>query len=361
MSSDIQAKIDAHCAVLRTLQSERGLFLASAKGVSTGYDKAWLRDNFYTCLAFEKTGQWDVVQRCWRALLDVLVKHKEKIAWATKHRPLQTWQYIHARYNPETFEEFWEEWGNKQNDAVGAILFKLGDLEASGHGVVSTDEDKEILNLLVKYVGMIEYWHDPDSGMWEENEEVHASSVGAVLAGLKSVKRLSYVTVPDDYIRKGEHALYNDLLPRESFNKFADLAQLSLFYPYDLLPGHLSDHVLENIEYHLTKDRGVIRYKLDRYYNRNKDGYSEEAEWTMGLSWLSIIYARRGNLEKADYYLAEVEKTITKDGLLPELYYANSEKFNDNTPLGWSESLYVVALLEVAEAHKGRISKIGFK
>lgn len=350
MSPDVQSKIDAHLRVIASLQAQSGLFLASASNVTTGYNKAWLRDNFYTCLAFEKVGQFDVVKKCWRAMLDVLVKHKGKIAWAAHNRPHATFQYIHARYHPETFEEFWEEWGNKQNDAVGAILYELGNLEVSGNGVVSNDDDREMINLLVQYVGMLEYWHDPDSGMWEENEEIHASSVGAILAGLKSVKRLSYVSVPDEYIKKGEEALYNHLLPRESKNKFADLAQLSLFYPYDLLPGHLSDHILEDIEYHLTKERGVIRYKLDHYYNRNADGYSEEAEWTMGLSWLSIIYAQRGNLEKAKKYLAQVERTITKEGLLPELYYSNEDRPNENTPLGWSESLYVIALLELEKA-----------
>lgn len=346
MQKEIQGKIDAHLENIRKLQSKSGLFLASAENVSTGYDKAWLRDNFYTSLAFEKTGHFDVVKKCWRAMLNVLVKHKGKIEWAARHKPHATYQYIHARYHPETFDEFWEEWGNKQNDAVGAILFEIGNLEMMGEGVVSNEEDKKLLNLLVQYVEKIEYWHDPDSGMWEENEEVHASSVGAVVAGLKSIKRLEYVSVPDELIKKGEHALYNGILPRESRHKFADLAQLSLFYPYELLPGELAAVILNDIEYHLTKDRGVIRYKLDRYYNKNKDGYSEEAEWTMGLSWLSIIHARRGNKEKAAYYLSEVEKTITKDNLLPELYYSNSADYNGNTPLAWSESLYVIALLE---------------
>ena len=50
------------------------------------------------------------------------------------------------------------------------------------------------------------------------------------------------------------------------------------------------DSILHNVEYHLLKERGVIRYKGDRYYNKNKDEVSEEAEWTFGLSWLAIIY-----------------------------------------------------------------------
>src|SRR3989344_2321842 len=105
--------------------------------------------------------------------------------------------------------------------------------------------------------------------------------------------------------------------------------------------------ILENVEYHLTRDRGVIRYKLDRYYNRNEDGYSEEAEWCFGLSWLAIIYAERGDKDRAYYYLRQAQKTVTPEGLVPELYYSHTDNPNGNTPLGWSESMYVVALKKV--------------
>jgi hypothetical protein len=32
---------------------------------------------------------------------------------------------------------------------------------------------------------------------------------------------------------------------------------------------------------------------------------------------------------------------------VPELYYSHTDKPNDNTPLGWAESMYVVALEKV--------------
>jgi phosphorylase kinase alpha/beta subunit len=92
----------------------------------------------------------------------------------------------------------------------------------------------------------------------------------------------------------------------------------------------------------------VIRYKTDKYYNKNSvDGWSEEAEWVMGFPWLSIIYAKRGNKEKAMEYLRKTENLFI-DGKLPELYYSNSREPNENIPLGWAESLYVVALIECA-------------
>ena len=102
------------------------------------------------------------------------------------------------------------------------------------------------------------------------------------------------------------------------------------------------------MEYHLQRERGVIRYKGDRYFNKNEDGWSEEAEWTFGLSWLAIIYEKRGEMEKAQGYIDQAKEIATKKGL-PELYFSNSDMFNENTPLGWSESLFIVALHDLNE------------
>lgn len=338
--------IDQHLDILKNLQYESGLFAASSKEVSTGYDKSWLRDNFYECLAFIVLNDWDTVEKTYDALLDIFLKHEDKIDWAIQKQPEHRHQYIHARFNPETFEEFWEEWGNKQNDSIGAILFMIGKLEHHHKRTVLESEDHiRITNKLIKYLESIEYWHDRDSGMWEENEEVHASSVGACVAGLKEIKNLPKIEVPEELIKKGEDAL-NGLLPRESEGKFADLAQLSLIYPYNVVSTEHRDQILNNVEYHLLRERGVVRYKNDYYYNGNPDGHSEEAEWTFGLAWLAIIYEQLGNIEKAKELLDKMISLDTQDGM-PELYFSNSPKYNENTPLGWTESLFLVALHEM--------------
>ncbi|MBM3272400.1 glycoside hydrolase family 15 [Candidatus Kaiserbacteria bacterium] len=339
-----------HLKILETLQFRSGLFAASAKNVNTGYDKAWLRDNFYECIAFEVVGDWDTVRKTYRAILDIFKKHEYKIDYAVSKKPEYTHQFIHARYHPETFDEYWEEWGNKQNDSIGCILFKVGELERREPGSIIKDEtDVRVLQKLVWYLSTLEYWHDRDSGMWEEDQEVHASSVGACVAGLVSIKGISGIEVPDELIEAGKAALAK-LLPRESERKFVDLALLSLLWPYDVVTPEQRRLVLENVEYHLLRERGVIRYKGDRYYNKNDDGWSEEAEWTFGLSWLAIIYEKMGDEGKAAEYLEKAKATVTKKGV-PELYFSNSNKFNDNTPLGWSESLFIVALHDVNEAH----------
>ncbi|MDB5175167.1 MAG: glycoside hydrolase family 15 [Candidatus Saccharibacteria bacterium] len=338
--------IQRHLDNLRKLITPTGLFLASSKNVETGYDKAWLRDNVYEALAFEYAGEWDVVAKAYHTLLDIFDKHIDKINWATTNKPFESWQFIHARYNPETLEEFWESWGNKQHDAVGAVLFKLADFEAKGRSVLRDDTDRRTVQTLIYYICNVEYWHDADSGMWEENEEVHASSIGAVVAALKKWKEVGGMDVDQDAIDRGEAALLA-LLPRESEAKFTDLALLSLIYPYNVVSPDMAQQIVDNLVYHLTKEKGVMRYKFDAYYNKNVDGYSEEAEWCFGLSWLAIAYKMLGNNDEAEHYLQKAAETVTKDGKIPELYMSHSDEANENTPLGWSESMYVAALYEV--------------
>jgi GH15 family glucan-1,4-alpha-glucosidase len=346
MTFDFDTEIRQHLDVVRSLQKPTGVFTASAHDVETGYDKAWLRDIYFITLGFLETGDLPPVQKAAKALLTVFVKHKDKINWAIEHKPHYAWQYIHARFHPETFEEYWEEWGNSQNDAVGEVLNILVTLEQLGAGVIETDEERDMVQKIIDYLVALEYWQDADNGIWEENMEVHASSIGSCVAALEKAQTLPGLSVPQSAIDLGKEALRN-LLPRESETKFCDLALLTLIYPFAVTTEAETQEILKNVEYHLTKDRGVIRYKFDRYYNANSDGYSEEAEWCFGLSWLAIIYAERGEREKAYYYLRKAKGAVTPDGKVPELYYSNSDRPNENTPLGWAESMYVVALEKV--------------
>lgn len=349
MAIDFGTEIAAHLAEIRALRKPTGVFTASAHSVATGYDKAWLRDNYFTVLGFYETGDLETTRETARALLGVFTKHADKINWAIEHKPYETWQYIHARFHPETFEEYWEEWGNRQNDAVGEVLDLICMLELRGVTVAETDEERRMVQKIIDYLVNIEYWHDADNGIWEESLEVHASSIAACVAALKKAAQITWLTVPEGVIERGEAAL-RALLPRESHNKFADLALLSILYPFREATEEETVVMLRNVEYHLTKDKGVIRYKTDRYYNNNTfDGWSEEAEWCMGLSWLAIIYAERGDRERATLYLEHARATITLDGKIPELYYSHTNRPNENTPLGWAESMYVIALKKVQE------------
>jgi len=321
---------------LKALQYDSGLFAASNKNAATGYNKAWIRDNIYEALGLEHVKDFESVKKTYTALFDVLLKHEYKIDHAIRQKPEYCYQYIHARYCPFTFNEFHEEWGNKQNDAIGALLFKVGDLLNKGVMVIRDKNDLRILQKLVHYLASIEYWHDKDNGIWEQNEEVHASSVGACIAGLKKISR--YVDVPDFLIKNGEQAI-NRLLPRESETKNVDLALLSLIYPYNIVNDEQRKQILCNVESMLVREKGVVRYLGDNYYNKNG-----EAEWTFGFSWLAKIHKDLKNDKRFNYYLKKTHKAINRKGEFPELYFANTNKHNENSPLGWSQAMYLAAI-----------------
>jgi GH15 family glucan-1,4-alpha-glucosidase len=322
--------------ILKNLQCSNGLCMASKQTVKTGYNVAWIRDNIYESLGFEVTKKKKRLKKVYWALLDILLKHEYKIDWAIRQRPKYHFQYIQARYDPFTFDEIWGDWGNKQNDAVGALLFKIGDLESKGWKIIRDENDKRILQKLVRYLESIQYWQDYDNGMWEENEEIHASSVGACVAGLKKISQI--VEVPPELIQKGKETL-KGLLPRESAAKEVDMALLSLIYPYNVVEREMALQILRNVEEKLVRRKGVVRYPGDAYYNNG-----QEAEWTKGFPWLAIIYKKLGDTTKYAHYIGKTLEVMNEKGEMPELYYANSDYHNENTPLGWSQALYLVML-----------------
>lgn len=310
-----------------------GLFPA-ATDKGTGYSRVWIRDNIYTILGFDAQGDRQTVINALHGLLDIMLEHEEKIDWMIKQpHPKLRWRYIHPRYDKDG-KELYEEWGNKQNDAIGALLWKIGTLSKEAP-VIRNEDDKRIVQKLVQYLEAIEYWHDADNGMWEENEEIHASSIGACVAGLNAVADLAHV--PLHLIAHGEQAL-QQLLPRESITKEVDLALLSLIYPYRVVSREQAQQIIDNIEQHLLREKGVIRYKGDYYYNKNG-----EAEWTMGLPWLAICHHMLGSTMQHAYYIRKTLEAVNDQGALPELYFSNSDKHNDNSPLMWAESLRIIA------------------
>lgn len=337
-------KLEKSYKILESLRQENGLYLASS---SSFYSYVWLRDSFYEVLPYIDK-DCDTYEKTYWAILDILKHYSWKIKIHTTQKPQHIHEYIHPRYSSDG-REIDMEWGNAQHDAIGAILFGIGRGEEFGKKIIRDQEDLDLVQDLVWYLDTCEYWRDPDNGMWEENREVHASSVGACVAGMYAVQDL--VSVSYTNIRKGLKAL-EDIYPRESETKAVDLAQLSLVYPYCVLSKTDAEYLVKKIEKNLLRKNGVIRYAGDSYYysmfednrGREKEYYlGKEAEWTFGLPWLSLCYMQFGDYETAKKYLDWTESVMLENGNLPELYYAGTDVANPNTPLGWSNAMYILA------------------
>lgn len=332
-------------AIMDSLRLPNGLYIASP---SKDYADIWLRDSCYEVMPYLDKS-CDRYQKTYQRLLDLFRDYEWKLDIHQTQKPYEQWEFIHAKYNAHTVKEIDKPWGHHQLDAIGAILHGIGEGEKAGKRIIRDPKDIEIIQKLVGYLICVEYWDSPDNGMWEEWREIHSSSVGACVAGLKAVKDIVYV--PDEIILKGYDTLAG-LFPIESADRPADLAQLSLIYPYKMFLPHEAETIIKRVETLLLRKNGVVRYLGDSYYATNEnDGryhklthyYGNEAEWTFGLPWLSLCHLQLGNMEKAKEYLEWTERVMLPDGSLPELYFTGTNDYNGNTPLGWANALYIMA------------------
>jgi hypothetical protein len=97
----------------------------------------------------------------------------------------------HIRFEGETLSEIASErWAHAQNDALGYFLWLSCRLAASG-GLEPDAETVAVLSRLVRDFEAIRFWQDEDSGHWEEMRKLSASSVGAVVEGLRAFLALT--------------------------------------------------------------------------------------------------------------------------------------------------------------------------
>lgn len=356
---------EAHCMSAKVFAEKVRSDLRVDKGYlaapSVDYRYIWDRDTVYASLpdTFLDPGRYAAAIR---GLLDISISDEasyRKLEWLIKDPPrcgsADAWRFPHAKHNPDGSETT-EPWGHKQYDAYGAKLFAIGDGERRGIGIIRGDDDLRIINLYARFLYACRFWEDPDFGMWEEGDdpslglfryEVHASSIGAVRAGLASVSRFLEAEekeMTEEAIFLADRTLAG-LLPRESQRKEVDLSLLSLVFPYNLVREDLADEIIGLIESRLLGEKGVCRYRGDIFHAFE----NREAEWPFGLYWLALSHARRGRFGKAADYLRWGDSVCLADDdrPFPELYVGGRYP-NDHAPLGWCASMCLMARRAVA-------------
>ena len=389
MGSMIQDQLE----LLEPMIAPNGAVFASPNG---HYRAHWVRDGLYVLTGALYAGRRDLTRDLIRAPFGIFHKHRARIRQGIRRRPGKNYEYLHARYHPGHFDEFEGEWGHNQLDMIGLFLYLVAKLPGQGIDPFrpgSRYEDKLLINQMTRYLETLKWWSCSDFGVWEEAPKQNSSSVGAVLAGLQAVSELEDddLFFNEAQLGKGRKAL-DKLLPDEAAGRECDLAQLSLIWPYGVLSEEQAAAVLGRIEERLVRERGVIRYVGDGYYNatderlirtadsktglelvdyREEDRKSfpaetegSEAQWPLGLAWLSIVYSKlakerfmrdagHGEFEdKARGYLEKLkacavpapDKTV---GYIPELYV--DDRPNINTPLTWATAFAIVAAVTYSE------------
>lgn len=400
-----------------------GLYSAAGSagpGDASGYQHVWVRDNVHVAHAHFVCGDQASAGRALSALMTYFHKHRsrlETIIALKKANETAAKGFVdvpmnrpHIRFEGPTLTELKQQWPHAQNDALGYFLWCYCKFMQEGL-VEPGDEERACLILFPLYFEAIEYWQDRDSGHWEEARKVSASSIGAVVAGLRELQRMlekdpDWARVAEDKFQldsnrmqvlraKGEEALRR-ILPREALEPEAcyrryDSALLFLIFPLEVVDGTMADTILEDVQTHLQGDHGIRRYLGDSYWfpdykkvpesERTAD-FSEnqavrdawvrvgqEAQWCIFDSIVSVIYGRRrtrcakvGNadgaarfLELQTHYFNRAISQLTfgfrgvGDYKMPEAYYLENGRYvpNDHTPLLWAQANLWMAVKEM--------------
>jgi GH15 family glucan-1,4-alpha-glucosidase len=398
--ASIKELLDAHKAHEITPLAH-GLFAASpsqADNSMTGYQNVWVRDNIIVANSFRLRGIPEPAIACIQGLSRFFERQRKRFEEIISDREqlvkVNVNRRPHIRFSAATLDELPDKWAHAQNDALGqALWFRF--LLANAGTLPVTPEEWEVYMLFPAYFEAIGYWHDQDSGAWEEGLKINNSSVGAVVAGLEELRR--YLNAPQskkelgakklgeldkkklaEMIAKGRERL-DSTLPFESPpDRLVDGALLFLIHPLGVVTSrHMQDAILNLVQARLRGDIGIKRYAGDSYFCQDYDewfapeqmsvDFSDglafrnaflkpecEAQWCIFDPLLSIIYGERHLANRADsksfekqiYYFNRSLRQVTAKGECPELYYLKNGKYvpNAHTPLAWTQANQAVAL-----------------
>jgi phosphorylase kinase alpha/beta subunit len=399
---------------------ENGLFPAAAltsEQEYTGYNNVWVRDNIYLAYSHYVVGQSKVAIKAVNTLLAYFKKYQGRFEEIIGGRvnPDKVMERPQIRFDGSNLEEIDQEWNHAQNDALGYFLWFYCKL-AREKLIKPQPDDLEIIALFPFYFQVIRYWQDEDSGHWEEDRKIEASSIGVVIAGLKELKQLLTDTrlasqckykdksesvtseFLDELINQGTAAL-NQILPSECIQpapqqRRYDAALLFLIYPLQVVEGEMADQILNDVIENLQGDYGIRRYLGDSFWCRDykdipeairtdisskreqwfKDKSrelktGEEAQWCIFDPIVSAIFGLKFQktnqeeyLEQQTHYLNRSLGQITgKDCEFgefkcPELYYLQNGRYvpGDATPLLWTQANLRIALKMMEQSLRQR-------
>jgi phosphorylase kinase alpha/beta subunit len=377
-----------------------------AAAALSGYGNVWVRDNVYVALAHESAGLTDLARTAIESLASFYLKYRSRFELIVNGQadPSVPMNRPQVRFDGVNLSEISTGWSHAQNDALGYFLWMYCRLAASGHLIPNA----ELLVLFALYFEAIRYWEDEDSGHWEERRKVEASSIGAVVAGLRALRPLaakgmlsgcqfgSRIVALDDLDRligAGDQAL-TSILPSECIQpdpkkrRRYDSALLFLAYPLNVINDSVGQQIVNGIVDHHEGEHGIRRYLGDSYWTADyKDKLArealtadvsehqeerdalakpgEEAQWCIFDPIISIIAGRRYlftgdpiDLERQTRHLNRSLGQITGPGCpqgemrCPEAYYLEHGSYvpNDHVPLLWTQANLWLALLAMEKS-----------
>jgi GH15 family glucan-1,4-alpha-glucosidase len=340
--------------VLKAGQADTGAFVASPAFATYGY--AWLRDGAFCAYALDLVAETEAAADFHRWVVESVEAHRRMIESAIERvdngeapRPEEM---PPARYTLDGGLERAEDdpWPNFQVDGYGMWLWAL---ERHLDGRRPDAGTAAVIRLVARYLAAT--WQLKCFSCWEEFDDgEHASTLGAVIAGIESAARM----LGDAAIASGAEPVRARLLDafvvdgrfrRGPTDDRVDGSLLWLSVAFAILP--LDDRrvvaTVEAIRRELSgPGGGIYRYRGDTYY-----GGGQWLLLTSSLVWHDIA---SGTTDGVGAREAWVRDQALPNGDLPEQVTGHAQDVSMiepwvrrwgpvATPLLWSHAMYVIA------------------
>lgn len=371
-----------------------GLFSAAAGDGGdfelTGYRNVWVRDNVHIAHAHWQWGESDKAVAAVKSLMAFFLKYQQRFADIIDGRvdASDPMNRPHVRFDGDRLVELDEKWSHAQNDALGAFLWLATKLTDACRW---NQQQLGLLESVARYLVVIRFWHDEDSGHWEEVRKIAASSIGVATAALDVWSMESGREFPN----LGRQSL-ESILPAECVQadpqkrREFDSALLFLIYPYQIVQGEMADRIVRDVTTHLMGEHGIRRYLGDSYWCADykeklsanvrtadfsdniasRDRFLEpglEAQWCLFDPIVSIHYGiryertrdmidRRQQLFHLNRSLSQLTRPGSRFGAFrcPESYFREQGEYvpNDICPLLWTQANLKLALTHLIQSLK---------
>jgi GH15 family glucan-1,4-alpha-glucosidase len=341
--------------VLKAGQAPSGAFIASPS--FTVYRYAWLRDGAFCAHALDVVGEQEAAEAWHRWVVRSIEAHRPMIASATNRvasgetPPPEAMPP--ARYTLDGALELPEDddpWPNFQVDGYGMWLWSLEEHLA---GQQLPLELTPTVELVAAYLEAS--WRLKCFNCWEEFDGgEHASTLGAVYAGLAAAQRL----LGDDRWRAAADEVRGELLARYvSAGRFkrgandlrldGSLAWLAVPFGVVAADDPLMQATAEGIRRELTgPEGGVYRFRGDTYF-----GGGEWLLLTSSLAWHDAITGNAAGAAAAQDWVraralpnGDMPEQVTDASQDPSMVAPWVQRWGAvATPLLWSHAMYLIA------------------
>jgi isomaltose glucohydrolase len=341
--------------VLKRGQAASGAFVASPSFPTYGY--AWLRDGAFCAHALDVVGEREAAAAFHGWVVRSVEEHRPLIESAIAriaggdtppHDEMPPARYTLDGDRERVDGE--EPWPNFQVDGYGMWLWSL---ESHVDGTPLDERLTETISLVARYLDSS--WRLKCFNCWEEYDDgEHASTLGAVAAGLESAARL----LGDDELGASAAAVRRRLLDafvvdgrfrRGPRDDRVDGSLLWLSVPFGVLPPDDARvaGTIATVEADLGgPGGGVYRYLGDTYYGGG--------QWLLLTSSLAWHLAVAGDCARARELNGWVQSCALPNGDLPEQISAHPQDAAMvdpwvrrwgpvATPLLWSHAMQLIA------------------